>query len=358
MQFTIGRAKDNNEVILDLSVSRKHCVFKCEGQDEWTVTNLSSFPGSTLVNGAAVQTREKRQVVPGDIVQFGLNETYKYVFSFAKKGHCAKKPRLDEKLFDSMLIKQKTFAESQNCQRKELEDKLETKHMEQVWLRQQLQELLSQQTAAKDDKENLMREIATLKSRIQAGNEQELNLHSAYSELTAKLENERQQFELRINVEKRKWQEQLDMSKQEKETLETKMREQTEKWREQQQEQQRWRAIMEGKVNEEKNVQTRLLNEKNALEERLKETERVLKEQEAKAETSQAILNGTSRRCPTTRKCPLKSPPRSPRRSSKLPSTVPCKSSNVRKYYYTNVRGAGFLKCASERCVYKSVRYT
>ncbi|XP_014482229.1 PREDICTED: E3 ubiquitin-protein ligase RNF8-like [Dinoponera quadriceps] len=289
-EFRIGRAKDNDEIILDVTISRRHCVFRCEGQGDWTVKDFSS--SSTFVNGVAVQPGGAQRVNPGDIVQFGCNEMYKYVFSFAGRGHCVKKPRLDEKVLDTMLTKQRTFAESQECQRKELKDRLEIKHKEQAMLRQQLEELMMQQVAAMDDKENLMRQITVLEGKIEAGNAQEQNLQSMYTELLWKLENERLQFELRINEEKQKWQEALEMSKQEKEMVEVNMKEQMESWREQQQAE--WRSMMESKVNAEKTIQAQLLNEKNRLEEKLKETQKALKEQEAKAKTSQAILHANA----------------------------------------------------------------
>lgn len=276
---------------MDVTVSRKHCVFRCEGQGEWTVKHLSS--SSTFVNGVAIQMGATQAVRCGDIIQFGVNILYTYVFSLAEKGHCIKRPRLDEKVLDTMLTKQRTFAENQNCQKKELKDKLEIKHKEQVELRHQLEELLAQQAAAKDDKENLMKQIVALESKIEAGNMQEQHLRNVYTQLLEKLENERLQFELRINEEKQKWQEALEMSKQEKDLLEVKMKEQMKKWREQQQTE--WKRMMDSKVNKEKTIQAQLLNEKTMLEEKLKETEKALKEQEAKAETSQAVMNGTSR---------------------------------------------------------------
>lgn len=287
-QFKIGRARDNDEIILDVMISRRHCIFRCESYDEWSIEDLSS--SATYVNGVAVLPGVAQKISPGDIVQFSPNETFKYVFTFAEREHCVKKPRIDEKILDTVLIKQKTFAESQECQRKELKDKLQIKHQEQVELKQQLEDLLLQQTVAQDDKENLMKQITVLESKIETGNTQERHLQQMYSQLLGKLEDERQQFEVRINKEKQKWQEALDMSKQEKEMLEIKMKEQMEKWREEQQAE--WRSMMESKVKEEKNIQARLLNEKNMLEEKLKETERALKEQEAKAETSQATMNG------------------------------------------------------------------
>ncbi|XP_024873418.1 E3 ubiquitin-protein ligase rnf8-A-like [Temnothorax curvispinosus] len=289
-EFKIGRARDNDEIILDISISRRHCVFKCRGDDEWTITDVSST--STFVNDVAIRSGIEQKIYPGDKIQFSPNEMFKYQFTFAERDHCAKKPRIDEKILDTVLVKQKTFSENQECQRKELKDKLETKQKEHIELKQQLEDLLTQQTMAKDDKENLLKQITALEDKIKACNAQEGNLNSMYSQLLEKLENERLQFEVRLNEEKQKWQEALDMSKQEKEMLEVKMRDQMEKWREEQQAE--WRRMMENKVKEEKDIQAQLLNEKIMLEARLKETEQALKEQEAKAETSQTILNANT----------------------------------------------------------------
>lgn len=288
IQFKIGRARDNDEIILDINVSRRHCVFRCEGQDEWTIKDLSST--ATFVNDVAVRSGEVQNVHSGDIVQFSPNKSLRYLFTFAERKHCVKKPRIDEKILDTVLVKQKTFAESQECQRKELKDMLKIKQKEHIELKQQLGDLLTQQSVAKDDKENLLKQIAVLEDKIKACNAQEGHLNNMYSKLLEKLENERLQFEVRINEEKQKWQEALNMSKQEKEMLEIKMKDQMEKWREEQQGE--WKKMMENKVKEEKDIQAQLLNEKIMLEARLKETEKALKEQEAKAETSQAIING------------------------------------------------------------------
>lgn len=286
-EFKIGRARDNDEIILDINVSRRHCVFKCKGQDEWAIMDLSST--GTFVNDVAIRPGEVQNVYSDDIIQFSPNEAFKYLFTFAEREHCIKRPRIDEKILDTVLVKQRTFAESQDYQRKELKNKLEIKQKEHIKLKQQLDDLLAQQTVAKDDKENLLKQIRVLEDKIKACNNQEEYLNSMYSELLEKLEKERLQFEARINEEKQKWQEALDMSKQEKEMLEIKMKDQMEKWREEQQAE--WKKMMESKVKEEKDIQAQLLNEKNMLETRLKETEKALKEQEAKAETSQAILN-------------------------------------------------------------------
>lgn len=288
LQFKIGRARDNDEIILDVNVSRRHCVFRCEGQNEWTIKDLSSTV--TFVNNVAIRPGEIQSVYPDDIIQFSHNETFKYLFTFAERESYVKKPRIDEKILDTVLVKQKTFAESQEYQRKELKSKLEIKQKEHIELKQQLDDLLVQQTMAKDDKKNLLKQITVLEDKIKACITQEEHLNNMYSQLLEKLEKERLQFETTINEEKQKWQEALDMSKQEKEMLEIKMKDQMEKWRKEQQAE--WKKMMESKVKEEKDIQAQLLNEKNMLEMKLKETEKALKEQEAKAETSQAILNG------------------------------------------------------------------
>lgn len=289
-EFKIGRARDNDEIILDVSISRRHCIFRCSGYNEWTIKDVSS--SATYVNNVAILPGVMQRLHLDDIIQFSPNETFKYKFTLAEREHCIKKPRIDEKILDTVLIRQKTFSENQESQRKELKDKLEMKQKEQVELKQQLEDLLSQQAVAKDDKENLLKQIAILESKIEMGNTQEQHLHNMYSHLLEKLESERLQFETRLNEEKQKWQEALEMSKQEKETLEIKMKEQMEKWRENQQAE--WRNIMENKVKEEKNIQAKLLNEKQMLEEKLKETEKALKEQEAKAGCSQTMLNANT----------------------------------------------------------------
>lgn len=286
-EFKIGRAKDNDEIILDVTISRRHCIFRCNGDDEWVIKDLSS--SATFVNNVPLVPGAMKKISPGDIIQFSHNETFKYLFTYQKREPRAKKPRIDEKILDTVIIKQKTFAESQECQKKELKNKLQIKQKEQDELKRQLVDLLSQNTVIKDDKDELLKQISQLEGKIQAGNGQEEQLQRMYSELLERLENERLQFEARINEEKQKWQEALDMSKLEKDMLEARMKEQMEKWREEQQIE--WRNMMENKVKEERNIQFQLMNEKTMLEEKLKETEKALKEQEAKTETAQ-MMNG------------------------------------------------------------------
>lgn len=257
---------------------------RCEGNEEWVIQDLSS--SAIYVNDVPLNPGVSQRIHDGDIIQFTMSNVFKYKFTLTpREEQKVKRLKLDEQIFDSVLIEQKTFAESQECQKRVLKDKLQTKQKEQDELKQQLEFLLKQQSATIEDTEDLRKQITMLEGRIESGNVQEQYLRSNYTELLEKLENERVQFEIRLDAEKRKWQDALNVSNQEKEALEVKMGEQMEKWRVEQQAE--WKSVMENRVKEEKNIQARLMNEKTVLEEKLKETEKALKEQEAKVETIQ-----------------------------------------------------------------------
>ncbi|XP_017767134.1 PREDICTED: E3 ubiquitin-protein ligase RNF8-like [Eufriesea mexicana] len=290
-EFKIGRARDNDEIILDTMISRRHCILRCEGNDEWTIKDFSS--SATFVNDVPLTSGVSQRLYDGDIIQFSISEEFKYMFTLSVKDeHKAKKPKLNEQILDNVRIEQKTFAENQECQKRVLKNKLQTKQKEQDKLKQQLEQLLKQQSVTKEDTEDLKKQITILESKIEHGNVQEQYLQHMYAELLEKLENERIQFEKRLNDEKQKWQEALNVSKLEKEMLELKMKEQMEKWREEQQTE--WKNVMENRVKEEKSIQAQLLNEKIVLEEKLKETEKALKEKEAKVGTIPNNVAGTS----------------------------------------------------------------
>ena len=94
--------------------------------------------------------------------------------------------------------------------------------------------------------------------------------------LSQKLENERIEFERKLNAEKQKWQEALNVSKVDKKTMEMKMNEQMEKRTEEQQAE--WKNVMVNKVNKEMGIQAQLVNEKILLEEKSKEKAMLLEE--------------------------------------------------------------------------------
>lgn len=280
--FKIGRGKDNDEIILDTSISRKHCIIRYEGNGEWAIKDSSS--SYTFVNDVVLESGSKRKLSVGDIIQLSTNSDYKYVFTLnlTKETSC-KKQKLDEELFNNVLIlEQKTLVENQESQKKELQDGLENKQKQQLELKQKFNDLLEQWDIVPDDKESLKDQIVKLENKITANNNQEKHLQNMYSELQKKLENEQILFEARLNEERQKWQKALDISKQEKELLEVKMKEQMEKWREEQVE---WKNKMKDRIKKEKTIQARLLTEKIQLEEKLKETTKALKDKQIKSES-------------------------------------------------------------------------
>ncbi|XP_043680249.1 E3 ubiquitin-protein ligase RNF8-like isoform X2 [Vespula pensylvanica] len=281
-EFKIGRARDNDEIILDLLISRKHCVIRYQGNGEWTIKDLSS--SYTFVNDVVLELGSTRKIFVGDIIQFSTNSDYKYVFTLnlTEETNC-KRQRIDKQLFYEVFPEQKTSVETQKSQRKELKDKLENKQKEQLELKEELNVLLKQWDMVHNDKEGLKNRIEKLKDKIATGNNQETHLQSMYSELLKKFKNERTRFEIRLSEEREKWQEALDLSKQEKKLVEIKMRKQMGKWREEQQA--GWKSLMENIVMEEKYIQAQLLTEKIELEEKLKETEKALKDKEIKSKS-------------------------------------------------------------------------
>ncbi|XP_050478483.1 E3 ubiquitin-protein ligase rnf8-A-like [Bombus huntii] len=238
-EFRIGRARDNDEIILNAVISRKHCILRYK-ENEWTIKDVSS--SATFVNNIPIVFGQSQRIYEGDVIQFSESEEFKYLFTLdVKYKHKVKKPKLDEQVLDNVLVKRKTFVENHECQKKVLKDRLQIKQKEQDKLKQQLE----------------------------------------------------QQFEKKLNEEKQKWQKALSVSKLEKGMLKMKMKEQMEKWREEQQT--KWKNVMENRVKEEKSIQAQLLNEKLVLEEKLKIAERALKEQEAKVGTVENNVAGSSK---------------------------------------------------------------
>src|SRR4051812_40771007 len=69
-EMVVGRATEATISVPDTSVSRKHCVFKREGNG-WVVADLGSGNG-TLVNGEPVT--EDRPLTSGDTITVGDTE--------------------------------------------------------------------------------------------------------------------------------------------------------------------------------------------------------------------------------------------------------------------------------------------
>ncbi|KAG7213739.1 hypothetical protein KM043_002971 [Ampulex compressa] len=287
-EFKIGRARENDEIILDTMISRRHCVLRNEGNGDWVVKDLSST--STLVNGTPLTPGDGRILTVGDVIQFSTSEEFKYAFTLVEKGsQGAKYNGSKKKLLNAVLTEQQIFSKSQERQKKEFQDKLDAKLKEQVALKQQLVDILEQRDTETDDNKDLRGQITTLENRIETGNAQKQHLQDVYNKFLEKLESERVLFESKLNDEKQKWQKALDMSKQETETVEVRMKEQMARWREEQQAE--WRNLMEDRVREEKNIQAQLLDEKMTLEKKLEETKEALKKQEAMPKTLETRKN-------------------------------------------------------------------
>lgn len=279
-KFTIGRARDNDEIILDPMISRKHCLLKSEGHDEWTVTDLSST--AIFLNHIRLQSGSTSRIKPGDILQLSTCEKYQYIFILDTKPYSAKRLRLDNEMLDSVFAQQDSFAINQETQKKHLQDQLQNKQKEQVELKLQLQCLLKHQKDSMESTDDLKKQIGWLKSKIEMGSIQEQRLQNLYSDLLKKLDEERLQFEAKLAEEKQKWEEALNLTKQEKEELQEKMKKEIQCCREELQA--KWQSEMETRVKEEKDIQAQLLNEKTLLEQKLKETEQALRDQETKTE--------------------------------------------------------------------------
>lgn len=272
-EFKIGRSRDNDEIILDILISRRHCVLTCEGDDEWSITDLSS--SVTFVNDVPLTTGASKTLHDGDVVRFSTSEKYVYRFNLVGNRK-SKKPRLENEQMLDVFMRQKTFAENQECQKKVFTDELQVKQKEQDELKQRLETLLKEQDVTKDSAEEYKKEITTLECKIEEKNVQIQSLYTQFEELLKKLDDERRQFEKELKDEKEKWQRALNVTKLEKEMLELKMT-----------------SLMENKDKEEKD-KSKLLEEKIFLEKKLQETEKALKEKEAKEEAALNNVAGPS----------------------------------------------------------------
>lgn len=104
VQFKIGKARYNDEIISDMAISRKHCIFRCEDDNKWKLEDLST--SVTIINNIAVLPKVMQDVFPGDIIQFGFNVKFKYIFTIVQRNG-VKEVCINEKILDHIVIKQK-----------------------------------------------------------------------------------------------------------------------------------------------------------------------------------------------------------------------------------------------------------
>ncbi|KAK0075397.1 hypothetical protein PV325_003325 [Microctonus aethiopoides] len=279
-KFKIGRAIECDELILSPSISRNHCILIYKNE-QWTITDLSST--HTILNDKILEHGVPENINVGDIIQLSEHEDFKFtVTMFTKDEPEKKKSRLAQSLLDEEIEKQKLFAEEQELKRQELEKELIEKQNEQEELKTRLDDILKSQQAAEGKNEKLNEMIKALEEKIKSGNEIELKMQQNYNNLLAIVDDQQKKFDQRLNEERNKWQQTLEMTNQEKAALEKRMAEQMTAWREKQQTE--WNNVVDKLVQQEKDKQTQLINEKELLEQKLKEANDALKEKTTLAE--------------------------------------------------------------------------
>lgn len=112
VQFKIGSAKYNDEIISDIAISRKHCIFRCE-DNKWKLEDLST--SVTLINNIAVPSGIMQDVSPGDVIQFSPNVKFKYIFNFAQR---IKKVCTSERTLDHICYQTKNICRESNVKEK------------------------------------------------------------------------------------------------------------------------------------------------------------------------------------------------------------------------------------------------
>ncbi|CAG9578760.1 unnamed protein product [Danaus chrysippus] len=258
-EFTIGRGLNNMTVIPFLSISRNHCKFqKCE--NDWIINDNSTF--GIIINGKRLGKGNNRILNDGDIIE--LDPTKEFVYNFnntdddflpSPRKRIKLEPNTCTNLISNVKIK---FEESQNCEMKRIEDKIEnTKQMKttNLLLKEQLEtemkrkinilesEFSSQINNLKGEKDEVQKQKAQLieeretqltnlknamnekledlKEQIKKHNESEMKLVKENKILKEKLKKEREEFLLELNRESSSKQEMLKK-------LTIKMREQEE----------------------------------------------------------------------------------------------------------------------------------
>ncbi|KAF7990360.1 hypothetical protein HCN44_000165 [Aphidius gifuensis] len=270
-EFKIGRGLDNDEIIQNTCVSRSHCIFKKINDNEWTLTNLSSSPSGILVNDKKIE--EPRILKAGDVIQLlptpELTFTVKFGYSDESDSKMIKLMS-NECLMDTVKQKQDSFSAHQDMEIKKMQEQIELKEQAQNLLKSRLNELIKNHEEVQGKFEEKNEEIKNLQNQIQAGNNQQNEIKTNLTNLLLRLDEERQQFEKTLTAEKKKWQDEVNMTKQEKEQLEKKMEQQMNLWKEQQ--------------------LAALAKDKDALQLKLNQTENAFKEQQALAEKLQVSL--------------------------------------------------------------------
>ncbi|XP_015121208.1 E3 ubiquitin-protein ligase rnf8 [Diachasma alloeum] len=269
--FKLGRGPDNNGIILDVSISRNHCVIQ-KSDSDFTIMDSSS--SGTFLNGTKLIRNVTYPLKLDDELAFGDTKKFIYTMKMCPKEEspAVKRARMEVDLMQAVSAKQKIFEERQEAQMKEMEDKILLKQKQTEELTSRLDDLRKQKEAVQGESLEKNNQIKLLEEQIKASKDNQAQLQDNLKQLVDSMTEERRQFEVKLVEERRKWQEALDMTKQEKEVFERNMAEQMNAWKEQQ--------------------LAAVATEKLALQKKLEETEKALKEQAAVAEQfrNQSVL--------------------------------------------------------------------
>uniref|UniRef100_A0A0C9RN06 At4g14490 protein n=1 Tax=Fopius arisanus TaxID=64838 RepID=A0A0C9RN06_9HYME len=268
-QFTIGRARDNDEVICSVVISRYHCILECDRHNDWIVKNLSS--NGTLLNGQLLGPNISKSITLGDVVQFSVVGDYKYFFTLRFKDEIpVKRRRIDETSQNENLSRTHTFGDYQEIRRKEMEMELISKRQEQKDLKKLLDECLERQETENDF---IMAErIDSLKDALETAQQMVKILEGTYNIFQARMDEERKEFDANIMRETQKLERELNTNNKQVERI---IIQKIDKWA--RKHQSKWSDIIRDMMKEEKIKLEKLESENFSLATKLKKTEDALK---------------------------------------------------------------------------------
>lgn len=243
-EFSIGRAKHASYDIVDLGISRNHCILRFNGA--WFVCDKSS--AGTWLNGRRLKINDEVALKDGDHLKLGELNKYSYIFC-SNMLHCSNACQkrtsntrcgLDAEMaqrrrfFDYQASLQRDGLEKSILEKQQTRQKLE--HQQKLLrdlYKEQLEELVarnlqlqndlvkkgdtSESTLSKEkeqlqnqltlEKQNLeelhLKETSELSKKIAAFEAAESELKSQNKELLDRLDREKQQFELRLKEERK-----------------------------------------------------------------------------------------------------------------------------------------------------------
>ncbi|XP_034256912.1 E3 ubiquitin-protein ligase RNF8-like isoform X2 [Thrips palmi] len=325
-EFLIGRAKHASYDIVDLGISRNHCILRHNGT--WSICDKSS--AGTWLNGKRLKINNEVGLNDGDHLQLSEGSKYSYIFCSSIQhcpNSCQKRASNTRSGLDAEMAQRRRFFDyqaslqkdglaksilekQQNRQKLEHQQKLlhdSYKEQLEVLVARNLQlqedlvkkgsssgsnlleekeQLQKRLTVEKQNLEELhLKETSDLAKKIAAFEAAESELRSQNKELHDQLERDKQQFEIRLEEERKalgaKFAEQLAEQRRlaaEKSEVEEALRlriqdlEKVAANREEKEQQQRL-------VDQEKE-EDRLSKEKIEFEKRLQELQRALEEKE------------------------------------------------------------------------------